>query len=784
MFVNREVELKKISEALRDINNSVKLKKPIIEFHGVAGIGITSLFNRVEMLATELNISHLYVDFDNAGESHLKNDITHEFDSNLNLSALKSGLTNFLEYNNKGVVILDHFHRADEDTANWLENLLPDILSTKDILILVGSHWSINWTNYLIRRSVLSLQVPSLSKESTGELVSSFGYPSLGEKIFTLSSGIPLAAKILSNAIKQIEIESNTKINREKIGDYELRLVEIIEDEYINNDLIGSLGEDLNKVLRILSVFRQFDYDTFTQFAHLIKLSFNNLWDMNYRMDLVQKFSGDGLAYWNEKNTSYSLEPSLRKILSAQTRFIDSDLYVQVCDIALKYYEDKFFKTRDIRFINEILFHKSDILRIKFKLRDIEVAQELKYILQKFLTDYIKEPGDAGKLKEIISRDEELISRIGDRREPNYFVEIIEENILRTKNVDVARLKITKPSNSTIYQISFEKSDSMPLSESLDIPYRKIESLKARLEGVSDNEDLVSLGKMIRGVFLTNRFQEMIKDISVPLTIDVQDTEIPWELLHDGTDFLSLKIPLSKRFITAEKPKSNEIRKHQRVRILIVGVSKTKVDGFKELQYVTSETNSLIARLKEIEYIDVDSLQDEEATEDAFIEKIVSGDYNIIHFSGHSGFVLGNILDSYLVLYDHKVPSSDVKRSLDGNPLVFLNTCTSGSDSHVENQIGYAGSYTIGLASAFILGGATNSIGALWNVNDQAAADFSISFYEHVLGGEMVAEAIRKTRIHIKNKYPDKLVWASYVLYGDPTTTFLFTPGKNSPKSP
>jgi CHAT domain-containing protein len=74
-----------------------------------------------------------------------------------------------------------------------------------------------------------------------------------------------------------------------------------------------------------------------------------------------------------------------------------------------------------------------------------------------------------------------------------------------------------------------------------------------------------------------------------------------------------------------------------------------------------------------------------------------------------------------------------------------------------------------GLASAFIYGGARGCVGSLWPIYDDPAADFALHFYNNVIRGHMIGEALRLARRRIKKDHKDQITWAAYVLYGDPT---------------
>ena len=290
---------------------------------------------------------------------------------------------------------------------------------------------------------------------------------------------------------------------------------------------------------------------------------------------------------------------------------------------------------------------------------------------------------------------------------------------------------------------------------------------------MSTLKDLISLGQLIKTEFFPVRFQTILKGLSHPVILDVEDPNIPWELIHDGQQFTFLKVALGKRLITAEEHKENIPSKNKRLRILIVGVSETKVEGFTSLPTVEHEVEllqELFAQMPQVEDLTEDDvLFGKNAKESAFIERLVSGVYDVIHFSGHAYFNEESPELSALILNDHAFTVNDIKRKVEGKPLVFLNACVSGVYQRVESDIGYIGSFTVGLASAFIIGGALASIGTLMNVTDSYASEFALAFYKNALSGEALGDSLKRSRQKLKDLYPDNLVWASYMLFGDPT---------------
>jgi CHAT domain-containing protein len=163
----------------------------------------------------------------------------------------------------------------------------------------------------------------------------------------------------------------------------------------------------------------------------------------------------------------------------------------------------------------------------------------------------------------------------------------------------------------------------------------------------------------------------------------------------------------------------------------------------------------------------------EEVTGERFNEALLEGRYDVIHYAGHAAFdredpeLSGLLLTGREVLYAEKL-----RRLLTGKPVVFVNACESGRAANEEDlpATSYMGKPAEGLASALLDGGAVACIGALWPVYDTPAAEFAVSFYDALLQGHLVGEALRRARLDSRKRYSEAATWASFALYGDPTS--------------
>jgi hypothetical protein len=274
--------------------------------------------------------------------------------------------------------------------------------------------------------------------------------------------------------------------------------------------------------------------------------------------------------------------------------------------------------------------------------------------------------------------------------------------------------------------------------------------------------DLTSLGKLLYGMFLPVPIQKHMESINEPMILKTNDNEMPWELLHDDSDFLCLKVPIGRRLRSREISRTNPVTKTDKTKLL----------------FIVNATGDLAAAEDEVEYIqkhlsseiEVEILKREAATNASILSALRSGDYDIIHYAGHAEFNSISPDESALISAGRsKIYAQEIKRILGGKPFVFLNACSSGKEKICEKGEGYTGSDTEGLASSFILGGAVAFIGASWPMPDISAGILASEFYKQVLMGDSIGEALRKARLHLKSTRPDDINWMAFMLYGDPT---------------
>lgn len=77
------------------------------------------------------------------------------------------------------------------------------------------------------------------------------------------------------------------------------------------------------------------------------------------------------------------------------------------------------------------------------------------------------------------------------------------------------------------------------------------------------------------------------------------------------------------------------------------------------------------------------------------------------------------------------------------------------------------GEGVLGLTRAFLTAGTRCVVVSLWPVADDVTAAYMTTFYERLLGGDTVADALHAARVEVHFDHPDPGLWAAFVAVGD-----------------
>jgi len=251
---------------------------------------------------------------------------------------------------------------------------------------------------------------------------------------------------------------------------------------------------------------------------------------------------------------------------------------------------------------------------------------------------------------------------------------------------------------------------------------------------------------------------------------DAPSSRIPWETLRLGNWAPAADAGLSRRYMAENLSVAKwlEQRRHSPTLNLLLVVNPTRdLPGAEEEGQRIQELFGAHSGVKLV------VRHQQEANKPALLKDFSSGEYDVIHYAGHAYFDAAHPARSGILCAGQQVLSGADLAGLSRLPtLIFFNACEAGrirggaarpSRASVPRQ---RIAQNVGLAEAFLRGGAANYLGTYWPVGDAAAKVFAEVFYSGVMQGWALGQATLGARQAVqKLKSVD---WADYILYGSP----------------
>lgn len=333
----------------------------------------------------------------------------------------------------------------------------------------------------------------------------------------------------------------------------------------------------------------------------------------------------------------------------------------------------------------------------------------------------------------------------------------IEEPLLRDLAAQVARLTAPKERPG-------ENDRGEPISSDINTTVRRLQAVGERIFCLLPEQ----AREQLRNAASTDLF----------LHTDEQLIHVPWELCHDGADFFAAKFQIG-RYINIPRP----IPLHNRqpmepgfLKVLLIA------DPTESLPQAAREAEQLCQVLDGVEKVKVTLLGGKLVSKAELLTELQSHD--VVHFAGHSHYDPVHPNQSGWHLHESLLTAEEL-RTLSRPPLlVFSNSCQAGATMAWGGRYQYD-EEAFGIGSAFLAAGVRNYIGTFWVVHDEESRDFAVVFYKGLTSGLNLGEALRRARVELRTQTGgERLTWASYMLYGDPSVTFFSAEESNSLPSP
>ena len=239
------------------------------------------------------------------------------------------------------------------------------------------------------------------------------------------------------------------------------------------------------------------------------------------------------------------------------------------------------------------------------------------------------------------------------------------------------------------------------------------------------------------------KYQKSLQDLTqLHIIIDPQLNFIPFEILHDGKDFLCDYLILSREFTNSNFQNSNYKIDSKQKFCVIGNPSESKDindDVIKEIDLVSSKIDSHFNLRGPFKNRNVDKIE--------LIRLLgVSGG---LHFSGHYG------LNGWK-LFDEEFEVDDIQKCSRAPEFIFSNSCGNYNNSFID------------FLNGFLNKGSKSIICSFGDLPSNKASEFSNQFYNFFLThNHNIGKALFLSRKEMIKKYGHKdLFWAFYQLYG------------------
>jgi tetratricopeptide (TPR) repeat protein len=297
----------------------------------------------------------------------------------------------------------------------------------------------------------------------------------------------------------------------------------------------------------------------------------------------------------------------------------------------------------------------------------------------------------------------------------------------------------------------------------------------ARGGGPAAARALERVGGLVFSHLLTEPARALLREAApgdLYLRLDERLVHVPWELCHDGRDFLATKFRVGRQVITTRRIPDQAAPRGERLRILLVA------DPTETLPQAGAEADQLCSLLDALPGVDVTLLGGKSVRRLPLLAALQ--EHDVVHFAGHSHYDAAKPSRSGWRLAEGLLTAAELVKLRPSPLLVFSNSCEAGTGPAWEGGYGYEG-HAFGIGSAFLLAGARNYVGTFWVVHDEESVLFATACYRALATGASLGEALLEARhAIIAQRGWHGLTWASYLLYGDPA----FTPLPKDPSAP
>jgi hypothetical protein len=276
----------------------------------------------------------------------------------------------------------------------------------------------------------------------------------------------------------------------------------------------------------------------------------------------------------------------------------------------------------------------------------------------------------------------------------------------------------------------------------------------------------LALPEVVRAELTRSRSRHLV------VVHDLAAARLPWEALRLGHWIPAMAGGLSRRYVAADlaigRWAEHRGRQHELSLLLLV-------DPTSDLPGAADEAERIGQLAAADPRVRVTRIAKAQVTREAVLERLRSEEFDVIHYAGHAFFDPAAPGESGIVCADGTLRALDLLNLRSLPPLLFFNACEAGRLRRAparartrkpRHDVRRALGNAVGFAEAFMRYGVANFVGTYWPVGDSSAATFARAFYELLLSGAPLGDALLAGRKAVKAS--GSVDWADYIHYGDP----------------
>ena len=287
--------------------------------------------------------------------------------------------------------------------------------------------------------------------------------------------------------------------------------------------------------------------------------------------------------------------------------------------------------------------------------------------------------------------------------------------------------------------------------------------------------------------------QELFRFDNLQFIVDENTADFPWEALAAGDDReLAFRSRLLRQFQEFEGSRQ-DVRSPVGDNVLVIGnppaAPAPSLEGAqREAEQVADFLENHFSGLRALvwdengESVRDDFDQLEGPPGRRVLNALFAQEWQIVHIAAHGQFDVDDASRSGVVIGPDMFITANVVRQLPVVPeLVFLNCCHLG---HVaENATAPQNPHRLAasVARELMRIGVRAVVAAGWAVDDDPAAAFAAAFYDELLQGKLLGDAVYAARRLVREKHRHSMTWCAFQCYGDPSFQLREAPSLSGP---